>query len=92
MRIYVSNLGSQITEESLQAIFSAHGEVSTIEIAMDAFTGSSRGFAFVEMPQALQATAAINHINESVIDGKVISAAQTAPKRVQQGSYAVRNN
>ncbi|MDB5196981.1 MAG: hypothetical protein JWP88_1352 [Flaviaesturariibacter sp.] len=89
MHIHVSNLGQQITDESLHATFSAHGEVGHTEIAMDAFTGLPRGFAVVEMPNDAEATAAIAHINGSVINGMAISAAPAAPKREPQGSYAV---
>jgi RNA recognition motif-containing protein len=92
MQIHVSNLGLQITDESLRATFAAHGEVSHTEIAMDAFTGLPRGFAVVSMPNDNEATNAIAHIDGSVINGVAISAAQAVPKRELQGSYAVGIN
>lgn len=92
MHIRVSNLGQQITDESLRATFAAHGEVSHTEIAMDAFTGLPRGFATVNMPNDAEAANAIAHIDGSVINGIMISAAQAAPKRELLGSYAVGIN
>lgn len=74
MNIYISNLGHQITDESLWATFAAHGTVHGATIVMDALTGRSRGFGFVEMPDNTEAAAAIQCINDSIIDGRKIRA------------------
>lgn len=74
MNIYISNLGNRVTEESLNATFSAYGTVNATTIVMDALTGRSRGFAYVDMPVAIEATIAIQRINGSIIDGRLIRA------------------
>ncbi|HEX2609193.1 MAG TPA: RNA-binding protein [Flavisolibacter sp.] len=91
MNIYVSNLGDQITEASLHAAFSTHGEVSSAKIILDQFTGYPRGFGFVEMPDEAQATEAISKIDGAVINGRQISAKEAKPKETHKGSYPVRS-
>lgn len=73
MNLYVSNLGDQITDESLRAIFATHGAVNSSEIVKDRFNGYSRGFAFVEMPNDAEALKAIKRINGSVVNGRSVS-------------------
>ena len=50
MHLYFSNLGEQITDNSLEAIFATHGKVNSCRISKDRFSGYSRGFGFVDMP------------------------------------------
>ena len=59
MNIYVGNLSFQTTEDELKTLFSGFGQVDTVSIIKDKFSGESRGFAFVEMPNAAEAQAAI---------------------------------
>ena len=73
MNLYVSNLGDQITDESLRAIFATHGAVNSSEIVKDHFNGYSRGFAFVDMPNEQEALKAIQRINGSVVNGRNVS-------------------
>jgi RNA recognition motif-containing protein len=80
MYLYVSNLGERITEESLRAIFATHGEVRSSRIVKDRATGSSRGFALVEMPDDSEAEKAIEKIHNCIVDRRSISV-QPAPKR-----------
>ena len=89
MNIYISNLGDKITDESLRATFATYGEVSSSKVILDGFTGYSRGFAFVEMPNESEATIAITKINGSIIDGQAIVVKEAKPKVQHKGSYAV---
>jgi len=50
MNIYVGNLSYNVTEDDLKAVFSEFGEVDSINIIKDKFSGQSKGFGFVEMP------------------------------------------
>ncbi len=50
--IYVGNLSFRATEDDIRQAFGAYGEVATVNIIVDRETGRSRGFAFVEMPNA----------------------------------------
>jgi RNA recognition motif-containing protein len=90
MNLYVSNLGEKTTDESLKAAFVTHGQVSSAKIIKDHFTGYSRGFAFVEMPNEAEANNAISKLNGSSIDGQIISVKEAKPKVEHKGSYPAR--
>jgi RNA recognition motif-containing protein len=76
MNLYVSNLMSHITEEELKKIFSACGHVSSCRIISDKFTGVSRGFGFVEMPERADAEKAIRELGGKDVGGRSISVAE----------------
>jgi len=59
MRIFVGNLALSTTEEELSQLFASYGIVERVQIVTDRYTGRSRGFAFVDMPDATQARAAM---------------------------------
>lgn len=80
MNLYVSNLGDKITDESLRAIFATHGEIRSSKIIKDRFTGDSRGFAFIDMPDDSQAQAAIAKINGTIVDGRDLSVKEARPR------------
>ena len=63
MNIYIGNLPANVTEEMLRSLFEPKGRVTQVKIILDKFTGQSRGFAFVDMPNADEATEAINSLN-----------------------------
>lgn len=90
MNLYVSNLGEQITDESLHAIFSTHGAVASSNVIKDQFTGNSRGFGFVDMPNEEEASNAIFKINGAILDGRIISVEEASPMPVHKGSYPAR--
>ena len=71
MNLFVSNLGDQITDESLRAIFATHGEVSSYKIIKDSFSGYSRGF--VLMPNEAEARLAMKKIDGTVVNGRNLS-------------------
>ena len=59
MNIFVGNLSFQVTDAEIRKAFEAYGQVASANVIMDKFTGKSRGFGFVEMPNANEAKAAI---------------------------------
>ncbi len=69
-KIYVGNLPWQSTDEQLEGLFAAHGEVTEAKIVTDRDTGRSRGFGFVTMADATAAQAAIAAINGHSVDGR----------------------
>lgn len=69
-KIYVGNLAFGSTEQSISAAFAPFGAVRSVAIIKDRQTGQSRGFAFVEMDDDAQATAAINGLNGAMLDGR----------------------
>ena len=80
MNIYCGNLSWQTTEETLQAAFEAYGEVSAVTIIKDRYTGQSRGFGFVEMPNDEEGQAAIAALNGQDLDGRPLKIDQARPR------------
>ncbi len=78
--IFVGNLSYQATEQDIRQAFEAHGTVTSVAIIMDKMTGRSRGFGFVEMPEAAQAQAAIAALNLQEIQGRAITVNEARPK------------
>lgn len=78
--IYVGNLSFRATEDEVRDAFSAHGEVSSVNIITDRETGRSRGFAFVEMPNSDEAGAAIDAINGQEISGRGVTVNEARPR------------
>lgn len=75
MNIYVSNLVNYMKDEDLQNLFSPFGAVSSCKVIVDRYTGTSRGFAFVEMSNDAEGKTAIEQLNGKVIDGRALSVA-----------------
>ena len=72
MNIYVGNLSPQTTDDDLRKAFESFGEVSSVAIITDKFSGQPRGFAFVEMPKIKEASAAIKTLNGKIVANKII--------------------
>ena len=80
MNIYVGNLSFKTTEESLRAVFAAFGTVSAVRIVTDKFTGRSKGFGFVEMPDAGEGTKAIAGTDQQEVDGRPLRVNEARPR------------
>jgi len=80
MRIYVGNLSYSVTNETLETLFAEHGEVEEVFIPTDRGTGRPRGFAFVTMPNAEQAQAAVAALNGKEVDGRALTVTEARPK------------
>jgi RNA recognition motif-containing protein len=80
MNIYVGNLAYSVTEADLNEAFSAFGKVASVTLISDKFSGQSKGFGFVEMPDNSQADAAIKGLNETAFKGRNITVNQAKPK------------
>ncbi len=78
--IYVGNLSYGASEDELNQLFAAHGEVSRVNIVMDRETGRSRGFGFVEMSDESAAKAAIEALNGTEMDGRTLVVNEARPK------------
>ncbi|WP_024994222.1 RNA recognition motif domain-containing protein [Phocaeicola paurosaccharolyticus] len=94
MNIYVSHLSWNTQNDSLQNLFSQFGEVTSANIITDRETGRSRGFGFVEMVNDNEGQEAINSLNETEFEGKVInvSVARQREERSSNGGGFNRNN
>ena len=84
MKLYVGNLSFDITEDALRKEFEAHGEVASVAVITDKFTGRPRGFGFVEMNDDEQAKAAIGALNEKEILGRNMKVNEARPR--EEGS------
>ena len=80
MNIYVGNLSREVTEQDLQQAFAAFGQVATVKVIKDLFSGESKGFAFVEMPNNSQADEAIKALNGKVVQGRDLKVNQARPR------------
>ncbi|MFO7460454.1 MAG: RNA-binding protein [Desulfatiglandales bacterium] len=88
MNIYIGNLSYKVTEEDLQQTFSEFGQVASAKIITDMATGRSKGFGFVEMPNAQEAEAAIQALNGKELKGREINVGQAKPRTEgRQGGY-----
>ncbi len=80
MNIYVGNLAYSVTQDDLRDAFGAYGEISSVNLITDKFTGDSKGFGFVEMPNNSEADTAIKALNETPLKGRNIKVNQAKPR------------
>ncbi|MGE5152445.1 MAG: RNA recognition motif domain-containing protein [Bdellovibrio bacteriovorus] len=80
MNIYVGNLAYSVTQDDLRDAFAAYGEISSVNLITDKFTGDSKGFGFVEMPNNSEADAAIKALNETPLKGRNMKVNQAKPR------------
>ena len=94
MRIYVGNLPYEVTEDELQQEFQAFGEVTSVSIITDKFSGRPKGFAFVEMGSDSESEAAIAGMNGKVMGERtiVVNEARPRPDNRSGGSYGDRRS
>lgn len=80
MNIYVGNLSREVTEDDLRQAFEAFGQITSVNIIKDKFSGQSRGFGFVEMPGRAEAQAAIAGMNGKELKGRTLSVNEARPQ------------
>jgi RNA recognition motif-containing protein len=79
-KIYVGNLSYNTNETGLRSLFEGFGTVTSVKVITDRDTGSSKGFAFVEMGSDSEATAAISSTNGTELDGRQIKVNEAMDK------------
>jgi len=80
VNIYVGNLSRDVAESDLKEAFQAFGEITTCNIIKDKFTGESRGFGFVEMPNKEEADKAIAGMNGKDLKGRNLTVNEARPR------------
>ena len=80
MNIYVGNLSYGVDESQLKGIFEQYGEVSSVKIINDKFTGRSKGFGFVEMEDDDAARQAIEEMNGHSVDNRNMVVNEARPR------------
>jgi cold-inducible RNA-binding protein len=79
-KLFVGNLSFNATENQLQDMFAAHGNVLEVDLIMDKFSGRPRGFAFVTMENKEGADAAVQALNGKSIDGRALTVNEARPR------------
>ena len=86
MNIYVGNLSFKTTEKGLLEIFQRFGLVTSVRIMTDGYTGKSKGFGFVEMPEIAEGKAAIAGMNGKELDLSQLIVKEAKPRAVPSNS------
>lgn len=90
MNIYVGNLSVTMTEARLKALFEAFGEIETVKVIKDKFSGKAKGYGFVEMPSNSDADKAIKSLNGNHLDGNYISVKPADPGGKRKNKRSLR--
>ena len=85
MNIFVAKLNFSTLEDELREAFEGYGTVDSVKIIMDKFTGKSKGYGFVEMPNDDEGYAAIEGLNEQEFDGRTIVVKKAEPRENRGG-------
>ena len=80
MKLIIRNLDRSTTEEEVKALFEGYGTVQSCDLVSDKSTGGSKGFAFVEMPKAGEAKAAMKNLNNTTVAEKKIRVKRAVSK------------
>ena len=90
MNIYIGNMSFDTTEDQLRQAFEGFGEVSSVSIITDKYSGEPRGFAFVEMSSKDEAIAAISGLNGQDLNGRALNVNEAKP-RAESGNRSGGN-
>ena len=90
MKIYAGNLSPEVTEEDLRQEFAAFGEVASVAMPIDRYSGRPRGFAFVEMPSVSEGQAAIAALNGKTLKERTLTVSAARPRTDDRGGGGFR--
>ena len=85
MNIFVGNLAPDVTEAQVAELFKPFGQVTSVELVREMFTGTLRGFGFVEMPGKAHSLAAIAGLNGKDLAGRPMKVNEARPRPVRGG-------
>ena len=85
MNIYIGNMSFDTTEDQLLEAFQAFGEVTSVNIIKDNYSGKSKGFGFVEMASKDDAMKAISELNGKEIQGRTVTVNEAKPREPRSG-------
>ena len=92
MNIYVGSLHFKMNEAELKEVFEEYGEVTSAKIIIDKYSGKSKGFGFVEMPNDAEAKKAIEELNGAEISGRNIIVNESIERAERKGNFRGGNN
>ena len=84
-KLYVGNLAYTVSNDDLQELFSKAGQVQSVAVIMDKFSGQSKGFGFVEMATPAEASKAIQQLNDTELKGRNIKVNEAKPRESSFG-------
>ncbi len=84
-KLYVGNLGYDVSTSDLEGLFSAHGTVESAQVIEDRSTGQSKGFGFVEMGSAAEAQAAMTALDGQEQNGRALKVNEAKPREPRSG-------
>jgi RNA recognition motif-containing protein len=87
MSIYVGNLSYEVTQDDLNQTFAEYGTVKQVKLPTDRETGRLRGFAFVEMTNDAEETAAIEALDGAEWMGRSLKVNKAKPREDRGGSF-----
>jgi RNA recognition motif-containing protein len=85
MEIFVGNLAYTTTDQELRQLFEAYGVVRRVQIMQDRETGRPRGFGFVEMPNAIEAQAALAGLQGASLGGRTLTINEARQREDRDG-------
>lgn len=80
MNIYVGNMSFETTEEDVREAFEKHGQVESVAIVKDRYSGEPRGYGFVEMPDSDEGQSAIAALNGTELKGRALRVEEARPR------------
>ena len=80
MNMYIGNLNYNVRESDLRQVMEEYGTVESVKLIMDRNTNRSKGFAFVDMPEASEAQQAINKLNGAEYVGRQMVVKEALPR------------
>jgi RNA recognition motif-containing protein len=86
MKIYAGNLSYEVTEEDLRQEFGAFGEVTSVSVITDKYSGRPKGFGFVEMASKAEGEAAVANLNEKPLKHMTINVVVALPLSDKKGN------
>ena len=69
MNIYVGNLSKDVREDDLKGLFSKYGSIKEVKIIKDSYSGGSKGFGFIEMPNTTESQKDVDELNAKEFKG-----------------------
>jgi len=85
MRLYAGSLSKEITEEDLKQAFAEFGQVESVKIILDNYSGLSKGFGFIDMPDTDEAKAAIEGLDGKELKDTTIKVSEARPRAERRG-------
>jgi len=80
VNIYVGNLSRDVTEDELRQEFEPFGQVVSVNIIKDRYSGQSRGFGFVEMATKAEGQAAIEGLKGKLLQDRTLDVNEARPR------------